>query len=264
MERLAPIRIHASPYTAPPESPTEYAPYGRLIRCRLVNTVDSANIATPIIGLVLEELWHAGRRIIPTNAEVHGRAQLDRTRERIASQSTWTIILPPGLELTVSGIALDHAPRPDGSGWDIQDGSAGLRGDILKTDELAEVKLFASAALAAAAQALQQNQQTIYGLQVLPTARNAALAGGGQVLSAYAQQIREAFERDGIFVRLPAGKHFYLYVTETIDLSKARIAGTQAYPETRGDTAGNDTRPARQLISALPLNSVQPLPLSIR
>lgn len=264
VDRLPPIRVYASPYTEPPESVIDYAPFGRMIRCELVNTVDSANIATPIIGLVMEDVWHAGRLIIPAGAEVHGRAQLDRTRERIASQSTWTIILPPGLELTVSGIALDHAPRRDGSGWDPEDGIVGLHGDLLKTDELAEVKLFASAALAAAAQALQHNQQTIYGLQVLPTARNATLAGGGQVLSSYAQQIRDAFERDGIFVRVPAGKQFYLYVTETIDLSKARIAGTRAYPETRGDTAGSDTRPAKQLISALPLNSIQPLPMSIR
>jgi hypothetical protein len=31
------------------------------------------------------------------------------------------------------------------------------------------------------------------------------------------KQIQEAIERDGIFVRVPAGKQFYLYVTQTLD-----------------------------------------------
>ena len=31
------------------------------------------------------------------------------------------------------------------------------------------------------------------------------------------QQIQEAIARDGFFARVPAGRQFYLYVTETID-----------------------------------------------
>ena len=51
-----------------------YLPFGRLIRCELVNTVDSTNIDTPIIGLITEEVWHAGRLILPAGTEVHGIA----------------------------------------------------------------------------------------------------------------------------------------------------------------------------------------------
>ena len=32
-----------------------FLPYGRLLRCELVNTVDSTNLDTPIIGLVIED-----------------------------------------------------------------------------------------------------------------------------------------------------------------------------------------------------------------
>jgi len=50
---------------------------------------------------------------------------------------------------------------------------------------------------------------------------------GASVLNAYAQQILDTIERDGFYVRVPAGKQFYLYVTETIDKSKAVIGGTR-------------------------------------
>jgi hypothetical protein len=49
-----------------------FLPYGRLLRCELVNTVDSTNIDTPIIGLVIEDAWNAGRLIIPVGTEIHG------------------------------------------------------------------------------------------------------------------------------------------------------------------------------------------------
>ena len=49
-----------------------YAPYGRMIPCETVITIDSAKIETPIIGFVTEDVWHDGRLIIPAGAEVHG------------------------------------------------------------------------------------------------------------------------------------------------------------------------------------------------
>jgi hypothetical protein len=56
----------------------------------------------------------------------------------------------------------------------------------------------------------------------LSTPKNAALAGTSAVLNQYAQQILDSIKRDGFYVRVPAGKQFYLYVTQTIDLDKAQ------------------------------------------
>ena len=42
----------------------DYAPAFRLVKCQLVNTVDSANLLTPIIGLVTDDLWWNGKVII--------------------------------------------------------------------------------------------------------------------------------------------------------------------------------------------------------
>jgi Bacterial conjugation TrbI-like protein len=228
---ILPISLFSeTPKPKPKSLSKDYAPYGRLIPCELIVTVDSSSIQTPIIGFVTEDVYFGGRLLIPAGTEVHGKAQTDRSRERIASSGGWTFVWQDGRELRVSGIALDREFDPNGTGWGITDGSAGLRGQILKSDDMAEIKLFAASFLSAAASAFTENQQTIYGTQVLPTAQNAGLEGAQSVIQAYAQQIYDSIQRDGFYVRVPAGKQFYLYVTQTIDISDATVGGTRFLP----------------------------------
>ncbi|HTS18517.1 MAG TPA: TrbI/VirB10 family protein [Verrucomicrobiae bacterium] len=204
-----------------------YAPYGRMIPCELIVTIDSSSIQTPIIGLITEDIYHDGRLIIPAGTEVHGSAQADRKRERIASNGGWTLVWQTGEELHLQGIALDRDKDADGEGWGLTDGSAGLRGQLLKTDNLAEIKLFAATFLSGAASALSQTRQTVLGTELLPSLQNAPLQGAENVLATYAQQILDTIQRDGFYVRVPAGTEFYLYVTQTIDKSDARVGGTR-------------------------------------
>lgn len=230
---LPPINL----YNDPPSSKTKplsqlYAPFGRLIPCELVITVDSSTIRTPIIGLVTADVYFGGHLIIPAGTEVHGVAEVDRERERIASGDRWTLVMQDGQELTLTGLALDRQTDTNGLGWDITDGSAGLRGQLIKSDDMAEIKLFAASFLSAAAAELNQNQQTILGYQLVPNTQNAALAGAQGVLAAYANQIFDSIQRDGFYVRVPAGKEFYLYVTQTIDRNDAAIG------ESRSDSNG--------------------------
>ena len=206
----------------------DFAPFGRLVSCELIITVDSSSIQTPIIGLVTEDIFHHGQLIIPAGTEVHGTAQLDHARERIASNGRWTLVWQNGEELTVSGIALDRERDSDTGTWGITDGSAGLRGHLLKTDNLAEVKLFIASLLSGAAEAFTQKQVSPFGTYALPTLENAGLQGAQNVLDRYAQQILQTIERDGFYVRVPAGKQFYLYITQTIDQQDAKIGGTLA------------------------------------
>ena len=118
-----------------------FLPYGRLLRCELVNTVDSTNIDTPIIGLVIEDAWNDGRLIIPAGTEVHGVAQKSAVRERIGSDRQWFLVFQDGRELPVSGTVLDYAPDPKKpNAWNESDGSAGLRGFFVKSDKYAEAK----------------------------------------------------------------------------------------------------------------------------
>ena len=210
-----------------------YAPYGRMIPCETVITIDSAKIETPIIGFVTEDVWHDGKLIIPAGAEVHGKAQVDPSRERIASENNWILVWRTtdrmnGAELPLHGVALDMERNETTGTWQLTDGSAGLKGDILKSDNWAEIKLFAATFLSAATTGLEDTQTASNALTgqttetPLDTPKNAALAGTSAVLNQYAQQILDSIKRDGFYVRVPAGKQFYLYVTQTIDLDNAK------------------------------------------
>jgi hypothetical protein len=85
-----------------------FAPFGRLIPCETVITVDSASNQTPIVGLVTENVYYGGKLVIPAGTEIHGTAQTDHQRERIASGNTWTFIWQNGMEMQIKAIALDR------------------------------------------------------------------------------------------------------------------------------------------------------------
>jgi hypothetical protein len=252
----APPKIEVLPISLFAETPQSeqkqlgknYAPFGRLIPCELIVTVDSSSIQTPIIGLVTEDIYHNGRLIIPAGTEVHGKAQTDRTRERIASGNNWTLVWSSGEELRLSGIALDREADPSGDGWAITDGSAGLRGRVLKSDDMSEIKLFAATFLSGAAAAFTQTQPTILGSQIAPTLENAPLTGAQGVIQAYAKQIYDSIQRDGFYVRVPAGKQFYIYVTQTIDESDAAIGGTRLMPNDFATETNQTTAPSRRYL----------------
>ena len=108
----------------------------------------------------------------------------------------------------------------------ITDGSAGLRGEVIKSDNFADIKLFAATFLSGAASALTEKQQTVFGPVNSPTLNNAPFAGAQAVLQTYAQQILDSIQKDGFYVRVPSGKQFYLYVLQTIDDADASLGGT--------------------------------------
>ena len=228
---LPPISIVAetpSSERKPKELSEDFAPFGRLIQCELIVTVDSSSINTPVIGLVTENVYHHGHLIIPAGTEVHGSAQVDRVRERIASDGRWTLVWQTGEELRVSGLALDREKDADDDGWGITDGSAGLRGRLIKRDDLAEIKTFAATLLSGAAEAFTEKRATSFGSFAVPSLTNAPLQGAQSVLDRYANQIQQSIERDRFYVRVPAGKQFYLYVTQTMDRADAKLGGDLA------------------------------------
>ena len=246
----APLSLLAeTPRPEPKRLSARYAPFGRLIPCETVITVDSASIQTPIIGLVTENIYHAGRLIIRAGTEVHGTAQTDRSRERIASGSSWRLVSQTGEELGLKAIALDREfdNNTNQTGWGITDGSAGIRGRIIKSDDMAEIRLFAATFLSGAANALTEKEQTVFGTIETPSLNNAPFKGAQQVLAAYAQRIYESIQRDGFYVRVPSGKQFYLYVLQTIDAADARVGGGVTSSESEG-------KPAQSEISEPPQN----------
>lgn len=204
-----------------------FAPFGRLIPCETVITVDSSSIQTPIVGLVTENIYFGGKLIIPAGTEVHGMAQTDRQRERIAGSTSWTFVWQDGQEMQLKALALDRE-FDDGtnqSGWAITDGSAGLRGELIKSDNLADIKLFAATFLSGAANALTEKKETLFGSVATPSLNNAPFQGAQAVLETYSRQIYDSIQKNGFYVRVPSGKQFYLYVLQTIDRADATLGG---------------------------------------
>jgi len=206
----------------------DYLPYGRLLKCELVNTVESTNIDTPIIGLLTEDVFHDGRLILPAGTEVHGVAQKIAARERIGSERQWMLVFQDGRQLPVSGTVLDNAPDPNNpDGWKESDGSAGLRGYMVASDKYAEAKSILAAMISSGAGAFPETTNLISPLTGGATqiqnggwtsAISAGIQAGGQI---YSQRLLENLKRDPYYVRVPAGTLFYLYVTQTVDIEQA-------------------------------------------
>jgi hypothetical protein len=250
-EKPAPVRIYqAANYKAeePKIEPKEeedfaYAPYGQMIRCQLYFSIDSSDITTPLVGKVSDGLTYNGKPIIPACSLVHGTCQVGRSKDRIVSEGTFTFVLNEpdhaGRELVVRGLVCDQEYNPQFDTWAIDDGHAGISGSVIKTDNLAEVKLFVASFLSGSAQGLKSTATNVFGLTYnnangrgvggLPGyVINPTVEGSQAVLDRYAQMIMDSIERDGYFIRVPSGKTFYVYVRQAIDLRKATIAGDSA------------------------------------
>jgi hypothetical protein len=255
----------------------DYAPAFRLVKCQLVNTVDSSNITTPIIGLVTDDLWWNGKIVIRAASEVHGVANVDRVRERIASNGEFTFVLNEpdgsGRELVVHGMALDMEKDENLDSYGITDGSAGLRGDVIRTANNDLIKLYAASLISGLAGAFSSGANGVLGNRVYTNNSslgmsalqgavvNPAVGATQSVLDRYAEQIGSSIERDGFFVRVPAGKQFYVYCTEAIDLSKAVVAADDVrVARDEADFAKSRQRSeVRRAMPANPYEMINPL-----
>ena len=267
------LAAEAQPDKPSPHEPRgDYAPAFRLVKCQLVNTVDSSNITTPIIGLVTDDVWWNGKVIIRANSEVHGVANIDRVRERIASNGEFTFVLnePNGLgrELVIKGMALDMEKDDQMDSYGITDGSVGLRGDVIRTANADAIKLYAASLISGIAGAFSTGTNGVLGNRVFTNNASLGLsalqggvinpaAGGTQsVLDRYAEQIVSSIERDGFFVRVPAGKQFYVYCAEAIDLAKAKIAADDERVA-REDADFRKQQERSEVRRALPVNAYE-------
>ncbi len=210
-----------------PPAPERFIPFGTLLKCKLVNTIDSANLETPVIALLLEDLWQNGKKVIPANTLVHGTARSGRMRDRVTASGAWRFVWQDGRELVFNGVALDREYDQDIEGYGITDGSAGIRGRLLATDELQELKMLASAALSGFARGTQDRTQNALGTTITGSVSNGVREGVGDVFDLYAKRTLKDIEENGYFVRVAAGKEFYVYVLESVDPQKASVAGTK-------------------------------------
>jgi len=210
------------------KAPERFMPFGTLLKCKLVNTIDSANLETPVIAVLLEDVWQNGKKVIPANTLVHGTARAGRIRDRVTATGTWRFVWQDGRELAFNGVALDREYEHEIDGYGITDGSAGIKGRVMAADNLQEIKMLASAALSGFARGTQDRTQTAYGTSITGSVSNGAREGVGEVFDLYAQRTLRDIEENGYFVRVAAGKEFYVYVLAAVDPHQASIAGIKA------------------------------------
>jgi hypothetical protein len=239
----------------------DFAPFGRLVKCQLVDTVDSiTSRSEPILALVTEDLDWNGNVIIPAGTEVFSYARPEPIIDaagvgRLVDDGEWTLVMPRasdrenGRELILKARAVDRrelqlSEKGQAGAWAIDDGADGLIGYTLSTLDNTEIKLFAASAMGGIAQGLGpilERQQPAAGLsgvlgatQPAPTVGNALTASLGSGTADYLGQvvsrIREEISKRGVYVRIPAGKPFYLFVEQTIDPEAAAI-GLRLPPE---------------------------------
>jgi len=220
------VKSVVKPEPAPaPAIPERFVPYGTLLKCKLVNTVDSGNLETPIIAELLEDVWQNGELVIPANTLLHGLAQKGRLRDRVDASGAWRLVWQDGRQLSFSGVALDREYDHDIDGYGITDGSAGLRGRVIASDDLQELKLLTAAALSGFARGTQDRTSTVLGTTLVGSTSNGVREGAGEVFDLYAKRVLKDLEENGYFVRVAAGKEFYLYVLGVLDPAKATVAG---------------------------------------
>lgn len=211
--------------------PDRFNPYGRVVKCELVFTIDSTLEETPLVGLVTAPVYNNGVLVIPAGAELHGVARPDRLRDRIFSGQQWVLVFPRegtlqnGRQLSVRGVALDRVePDENGMTWGLTDGSFGLAGTVIRTMRNEEIKRFVATFLSGSSLGLQERRTDQEGRDtVRSTPRNAILQGLSANMQDLTERISAEIEKHGVFIRVPAGHQFYFYPMQVIDADAAAV-----------------------------------------
>jgi hypothetical protein len=209
----------ASPSPTPPsrrprKDPAAWLPPGVFIPCALVNTVESSHINTPVVGEVLHDVYQNGHLVIPAGSVVSSFAESGAVRDRIEVAGVWLLVYPDGRHLRVRGIACDREADPSNQQFGVEDGSAGLQGELVESDHWANAKAFIALLMTASMQTGTAVASSA--LQASHTTGVVGLPDTTPILGKYLDQLLNGETGDGRFVRVRASKEFYVFVTETV------------------------------------------------
>lgn len=226
---------------------TRWIPSHRLIPCRLVSTIETRNMQSPVIALTTANVFHHGRLIIPANTEIHGTVGSTREGDRVAASNSWRFVFGQGIndpdngkELPFSALVL-HSAADDQSKQ--QELSAGFRGVLCERDPDELKKLFGYTVLRegynlAKDATLNRQQNSGDGLQLNTV---------GQATDAPIDRwVDNQFQRlgnDSYFLRVAGGTAFYLYTMQPLDVGKATINSAPLPIVTAGTQTATSTPP---------------------
>jgi hypothetical protein len=105
-----------------------------------------------VVGEVIRDVYQNGHLIIPAGAIATCWAQPGAVRDRIEVAGKWSLTYPDGKEFELEGVACDREADPANQQFGIEDGSAGLQGDLVESDHWANAKAFIALLITAATQ----------------------------------------------------------------------------------------------------------------
>ena len=188
-------------------------------------TVDSSSLQTPVLAEITEDVWENKKLIIPAGTLAYGFAGKGHVRDRIDVSGTWDLIFKDGREYQIRGLALDREKDANGDGFGLTDGSAGIKGQILESDEYGDLKIFLATAIGAVANNSLSTTNQGFGNSITNSVQNVPLQGAQAVLDRYARRIEESQQGDGTYVRVSAGTEFYIFPLNVVEPQLASVAG---------------------------------------
>lgn len=219
-----------------------FAPYGRLIACKMVNTVESGDTDTPLIAVVIEDLWWINAKgekklIIPAGTEVYGTVNGAKPmRNRLTTGNNFILVWQAtsnmvGFELQLKGVALEKSTHPENRMLAaITDMSAGIPGQVMSNENLSKFLVYTLAFGQGLAQGYQTNEvYTDSGVTITTqdgTTKNAMARGAETLAQVMLQDVSQMIAKESYYIRVPSGTEFYIFVQQVINLDDAHIADT--------------------------------------
>ena len=215
-----------------------FAPYGRIMKLQLINTIDSASgTSAPVVGILRESVYHNGLEILPAGLEIHGFSA-GPLRDRIKCQKTWIAVWRTpgqpnyGKELKFTGIAIEDGEVSNSGHYTIESGSLGLKGYTIDTTVPAKLFSVASTFLAGMGQGYVESKVTSSGVLTEQTFGGDLQSGLGQATNRsatlLAQIMLDEIQKNGYYVRVPGGTNFNIYCTQTLSLAEAKKGGSSS------------------------------------
>lgn len=234
-------QIAPTPSPTPTPEPTHpkeaqiWLPRGVFIPCALVNTVESSHINTPVVGEVIRDVYQNGHLIIPAGAIATCFAQAGAVRDRIEVSGKWSILYPDGKEFEIEGVACDREADPSNQQFGIEDGSAGLQGELIESDHYANFKALIALLLTATTQTATAAAGSA--LQAQHGSSFVSLPDTTPILQKYLEQLLNGETGDGRFVRVRSSKEFYLFPTNVVEPQKRSVGARRQQAESADATS---------------------------
>ena len=215
-----------------------YAPYGRLLNCKLVNTLESNVEGTPLIAMVIEDLWWVNAKgerklIIPAGTEVHGRMG-SCVRNRMMASGNFILVWQltsgeVGMELQLNGRVLEKSNQAGNKNLaTITDMAAGIPGRVMNNTNLNEMLQYTMAFVQGLSAGFQSNRTYDNGSTIIHendgSTKNALASAFQQMSEVALENISDKINKESYYIRVAAGTEFYLYIEQVTNVEKAAIA----------------------------------------